>query len=149
MNLREQIDQLKYVFLTDIGEPEANTLRVVIHEGRVTDETETIEVGAAKITDVHPIVWDETSRAYEITFPNYVAYAVVNESFANVDKYEEYTGQFFRIYSKSHFLDYVGVATFASDDYPGKSTHYEIPCLDHIVEVICVGEPRIRDLTRA
>ena len=85
----------------------------------------------------------------EITFPDYVAYAVLNESFANVDKYEEYTGQFFRTYSKSHFLDYVGVATFASDDYPGKSTHYEIPCLDHIVEVISVGEPQIRDLARA
>jgi hypothetical protein len=149
MNLREQIDQLKYVFLTDLGETEANTLRIVIHEAKVTDETETLQIGATKITDVHPIVWDETSRGYEITFPHCVAYAVLNESFANVDKYEEYTGQFFRVYSKSHFLDYVRVATFASDDYPGKATHYEIPCLDHIVEVVCVDEPQIRDLRSA
>ena len=149
MNLREQIDQLQYVFLTGIGEPKANALQIVIQEGRVAPETETIEVGAAKITDVHPIVCDDTSRTYEIMFPSYVAYAVLNESFASIDKYEEYTGRFFRIYSKSHFLDYVGVATFASDDYPGKSTHYEIACLDHIVEVVSVDEPQIRNLTRA
>jgi hypothetical protein len=140
MNLREEIDQLQYLFLTEIGEPDTCALRIVVREGRVTDETETIEVGSTKITDVHPIVWDETSRAYEITFPNYVAYAVVNESFANVDKYEEYTGRYFRVYSKSHFLDYVRVATFASDDYPGKTTHYQVACSDHVVEVICVDE---------
>ena len=48
MNLRDQIDQLKYVLLTEIGEPEPNTLRVVIREGRLSDETETIEVGGQK-----------------------------------------------------------------------------------------------------
>lgn len=60
-----------------------------------------------------------------------------------------YTGRYFRIDSQSRFPDYVGVATFASDDYPGKATHYEIACLDHIVEVLSAEEPKVRELARA
>ena len=149
MDLTDQINQHQYLYLTAIGELETNVLQVVIQEAKVSSDTETIEVGAAKIMDVHPIVSDESSCAYEITFRSYIAYAVLNESFASVDEYEEYSGRFFRVYSKSHFLDYIRAATFASDDYPGKSTHYEIACLDHIVDVISVDEPEIRALSRA
>ncbi len=78
-----------------------------------------------------------------------MAYAVLNESFAKVDDYEEHKGRYFRIYSKSHFLDFLGVATFASDDYPGKAAHYEIACLDHIVDVVSSEEPQVRELPRA
>ena len=116
-------------------------------EGR--SEAETVNVGAAKITDVHHIVSDETCCAYDIIFGSYVAYAVLNESFASVDEYEEYSGRFFRTYSKSRFLDYVRRASFASDDYPGKSTHYEVACLDHIVDVVSVDAPEIRMLPHA
>ena len=146
MNLREQIDSHEYLYLWEIGEPEVNVLRVVVDEAKASND------GKVEIPDTpfmgNPIVSDETCRRYEITFPSYVAYSVLNESFAKVDEYEQYTGRYFRVYSKSHFLDYLGVATFASDDYPGRSTHYEIACLDHIVEVVSAEEPDIRELVR-
>lgn len=81
-------------------------------------------------------------------FRTYIAYAVLNESYASVDESEECTGKYFRVYSKSRFLDYLRAASFADVDYPGKSTHYEIACLDHIVEVVSVDEPEINLLPR-
>ena len=149
MNLIEQINQHRYIYLTEIGEPDVNVLRIVIEEAKVSSETEDIDLGTAKITDVHPIISDETCFAYEVIFGSYIAYAVLNESYASVDEYEKYTGRFFRVYSKSHFLDYIGAATFATEDYPGKFTHYEIACLDHVVEVITIDEPEIKLLRRA
>lgn len=147
MNLREQIDSHEYLYLWETGEPETNVLRVVVDEAKASDDWD-VEIPKTPLMG-RPIISDETCRRYEITFPSYAAYAVLNESFAKVDEYEQYTGRYFRVCSKSHFLDYLGVATFASDDYPGKSTHYEIACLDHIVEVVSAEEPEIRELTRA
>jgi hypothetical protein len=148
MNLLEQIDQHEYLELTEIGEPDPNVLRIVVAEAKASSETRDIDLGTAKITDVHPIISDETCQEYEIIFGSYIVYAVLNESYASVDESEKFTGQFFRMYSKSHFLDYARAATLATEDYPGKFTHYEIVCLDHIVEVISVDEPEITILRR-
>lgn len=147
MNLREQIDSHEYLYLWEIGEPEVNVLRIVVDEAR-TSKNGDVEIPETPFVG-KPIVSDESCRRYEITFRSYVAYAVLNESFAKVDDYEQYTGRYFRVYSKSHFVNYLGVATFASDEDPGKSTHYEIACLDHIVEVVSADEPDIRELARA
>lgn len=149
MSLIEQINQHRYIYLTEIGETDVNVLRLVIEEAKISGETEDIDVGTAKLTDVHPIIADETCCAYEVIFGSYVAYTVLNESYAGVDESGQYTGRYFRVYSKSNFLDYVRAATFASEDYPGKFTHYEIACLDHIVEVVSVDEPEIKMLRRA
>lgn len=146
MNLREQIDSHEYLHLADIGEPEVNVLRIVVDEAKASNDTD-VEIPDTPFLG-KPIVSDETCRRYEIIFPSYVAYAVLNESFAKVDDYEQHTGRYFRLYSKSHFLDFLSVATFASDDYPGKSIHYEIACLDHIVDVISSDEPDIREMAR-
>jgi hypothetical protein len=147
MNLREQIDSHEYLCLSEIGEPKVNVLRVVVDEAKASNDAN-VEIPDTPFMG-NPIVSDDTCRRYEITFLSYVAYAVLNESFAKVDDYEQYTGRYFRIYSKSHFLDYVAAATFASDDYPGKATHYEIACLDHIVEVVSAEEPQVREHARA
>lgn len=149
MDLIEQINQHGYIYLIEVGEPEVNVIRIVIEEAKVNDEAEDIDLGAAKITDVHPIISDRTCHSYEIIFGSYIAYAVLNESYASVDESEKFTGRYFRVYSQSRFLDYIRVATFASEDYPGEFTHYEIACLDHVVEVVSVSEPKIRLLRRA
>ncbi len=40
MNLVDQINQHTYLFLTEIGEPEDNVLRLVIEEARASGEPE-------------------------------------------------------------------------------------------------------------
>ena len=149
MNLIEQIDRHKYLYLTEIGELDVNVLRVVIEEAKAIDEAREIGVGDTKITGLKPIVSDETCQKYEIIFGSYVAYCVRNESYTVLDEYEEFTGRLFNIYSKSRFLDYVQAATIASEDYPGKFTDYGINCLDHILDVISVDAPEIEIIKRA
>jgi hypothetical protein len=143
MNLIEQIDRHTYLYLTDIGEPKDNVLRLVIEEARASGELEDIKIADVTLPDVRSIVSDESCHAYEILFGSYVAYAVRNESYGVPDESEEFTGRRFCVYSKSRFLDYVRLATFASDDYPGKLNHYGINCLNHIVDVVSIEEPRI------
>ena len=149
MDLIEQIDRHTYLYLTEIGEPEDNVLRLVIEEARASAEPEDMKIGDVTLSGARSIVSDESCYAYELLFGSYVAYSVRNESYVTPDKSEEFTGRLFCVYSKSHFLDYARVATFASDDHPGKLSHYGINCLNHTVDVVCVGEPEISILRRA
>jgi hypothetical protein len=149
MNLIEQIDRHAYLYLTEIGEPKDNVLRLVIEEARASGEPEDMKIGDVTLPGARSIVSDEYCYAYEVLFGNYVAYSVRNESYVGQDESEEYTGRLFCVYSKSRFLDYVRLATFASDDYPGKLNHHGINCLNHIVDIISVEEPRIDILRRA
>jgi len=150
MNLIEQLNKHQYFYLAEIGEPEANQLRIVILEARISGETEDIDLGVAKISDVHPIVTDETCYAYEIIFESYIGYSVRNESYVGWDESEESTGKLFRVYSKSHFLDFIRAsAMYASEDDPGKFTHFEVVCLEHVIDVASVDKPQINILRRA
>jgi hypothetical protein len=149
MNLIEQIDRHEYLYLTEIGEPEDNVLRLVIEEARAGGEPGDMKIGDVTLSGARPIVSDEHCFAYEVVFGSYVAYSVRNESFVGQDESEEFTGRRFCVYSKSRFLDYIRAATFASDDYPGRLNHYGINCLNHIVDVVSVEEPRVDILRRA
>lgn len=85
MNLREKIDSHEYLYLWEISEPEVNVLRMIVDEAKASNDPK-VEIPHTPFMG-NPIVSDETCRRYEITFPSYVAYAVLNESFAKVDDY--------------------------------------------------------------
>jgi hypothetical protein len=71
----------------------------------------------------------------------------MNESFAAVDGDEQYTGNRFRLYSKSHFKDYVARASFACAEYPGPTQHVEVVCENHIINVIAAMAPVVQRLS--
>lgn len=146
MNLIEQINNHKYLYLTEIGEPTDNVLRLVIEQATTSDEEHDFIIGETTISGLRDIVSDERCFAYELIFESYIAYSVLNESYAQVDKSEIFTGNLFRIYSKSNFLDYLKLSTFATEDYPGKFEHYELVALNHVVEVASVHTPEINIL---
>lgn len=70
-------------------------------------------------------VTDE-SAAFEVVWNKYVAYSVMNESFAAADEQERFTGNRIRLYSKSRFMDCVARASFACDEYPGPTQHIAV-----------------------
>lgn len=146
MNLIEQINKHKYLYLTEIGEPSENVLRLVIEQATTSDEERDLKIGETTISGLRDIISDERCFAYEIIFESYIAYSVLNESYAQVDESEIFTGNLFRIYSKSNFLDYLKLSTFAAEDYPGKFEHYELVALNHVVEVASVDAPQINVL---
>jgi hypothetical protein len=143
LNLIEQIESHRFLYLLELGEPRDNVLRLIISQAQERKTPEDVVIEGLTLTNSHELIADEACTAYEIIFQTYVAYSVVNESFASVDDSEIFTGHLFRTYSKSRFLDYIGVATFASDDFPGKLTHYGVNCLNHFIDVVSSAEPII------
>ena len=143
MNLIEQINRHKYLYLAEIGEPSDNVLRLVIEQATTSVEEHNLEIGETIISGLRNIISDETCFVYEIIFESYIAYSVLNESYARVDESEIFTGNLLRLYSKSNFLDYLKLATFAAEDYPGKFEHYEIVGLNHVIEVASVDNPQV------
>jgi hypothetical protein len=135
------IDGCSYLFLSEIQELDFNGLRVVVCEGRPTGEAEPRFVGDSVIPDCTRIEITEDSAAFEIIWENYVAYSVLNESYAAPDGEEQYEGRRFRVYSKSRFIDYVARASFACPEYPGPSQHYGIVCENHVIDVISTVPP--------
>jgi hypothetical protein len=146
MNLIQLIDQHRYLYLTEICEPEDNVLKLMLAEAKVSGSRENIRMGGMEIKDIGPIVVAEDSSIYEIIFDQYIAYSVRNEAYTYLDKEEEFEGRLACIYTKSRFLDYVSVSTFASDDYPGTFKHYGFNCLNHIIDIVSTSPPKIVEL---
>ena len=143
-SLIEEVDSCENLFLVEISEPEANSLRLLISEGRISEHEETWDIAGVPFPGVRSIDITAHSKHFEITWPHYISYAVRNESYCSLDKEEEWTGSSFRIYSKSKFIDFIGNGTFATPEYPGPFKHYEITCLDHIIDVASEVLPTIR-----
>ena len=148
--MREEIDACKCIYPREIGEPEDNALRLVIIEAKADGAPVDVEVMPGKLVrGLCAIESDANCRAFEFVWPSYVAYSVRNESFTTLDKEEVWEGRLLCLYSKSHFLDYVARATFASVDYPGPLRHWGINCLNHIVDVVSTVEPQVRAIQHA
>jgi hypothetical protein len=143
MKLRDQIDAHRYLYLTAIAEPEDNALLLRIEEARSESPAEDLTINGTTISGLRNIESTESCSSYEIRFDWYVSYAVRNEAFTSIDEYERHDGRLFCIYTRSRFLDFVKSSTFASDDYPGKFTHYGFNCLNHIVDVASCDPPSI------
>jgi len=135
------LNACEYLFLSEIEELDHNGLRLVVTEGRRAGESGPIQVGDAVIPGGTRIDVTDESAAFEIIWNKYVAYSVMNESFAAVDEEEQYTGNRVRLYSKSHFKDYVARASFACDEYPGPTQHVEVVCENHSIDVIAATAP--------
>lgn len=140
----EAISACKFLFLRELWEPNENTLRVVIVEAKADGPPEDIEILGKVVSGTVPVESDSSCQLFELTWSTYVAYGVRNELFTSRDDYEVFEGGLFRIYTKSHFRDYVALGTFASDEHPGPLKHWCVVCLNHIVDVVGCAEPSIR-----
>jgi hypothetical protein len=141
-----EIDSCHSLFVREITEPRENSLRLMIEEAFVLPEEVTVAVGGTEITGGHPIRCVEGSRLFEIVWDFYVAYSVRNESYVTRDESEEFSGRFARIYSKSHFLDYVSRAAFACSEHPGPLQHVGLVSECHIIDVVSTEPPRVRQI---
>jgi hypothetical protein len=140
------LNKCRYLFLQEIQELDWNGLRLVVSEGLPAGESGPIHVGDAVIGGGTRIDVKEESRVFELVWSQYVAYGVLNESYANVDDPETFEGSAFRVYSKSHFMNYVSRASFASAEYPGPMRHQAIVCSHHVIDVVSVELPTVKQL---
>lgn len=78
MDLLEQIDQHKYLWLAAIGEPKDNVLRLVIAEARASDTVEDLQIGEVTLPTLDALFL--TSRAlHEIVCENHIVDVVSTE----------------------------------------------------------------------
>jgi hypothetical protein len=130
-----------------MGEPQTNALRLVVAEGKVSEQLSSVNVGGTHL-ESHSVEIDSTSRSFEFIWKRYVAFLVLNESFGAPSTADEiFEGQNVRLYSQSRFLQYVKSASIASGEYPGRLLHFEIICQFHVVEVVSTEPPHFRQIS--
>ncbi|HDS1508677.1 hypothetical protein I5U67_18100 [Stenotrophomonas maltophilia] len=139
------IDACEFLFLTGIGEPEANRLRLVVEEGQVIRKPSRVALGhGCSIDGVRAMEVVPHSQRFELIWEHYISYAVHNESYQSWDDSEAWSGNLFRRYSRSKFLDYLERATSADTRYPGPFTHYQVICQDHVIDIAALQPPKVR-----
>jgi hypothetical protein len=144
------LNQGKYLCLRHISEPEENSLRLVVEEA-IADRTETVSTPdpASPFAELRkgasPIKSVEGCRAFEIQWSRYVAYLVTEEGVGSggSDEDEVYTGNLLRVYTKSHFLDYLSRDTGGHIE---PILHYKLVCLNHLIDVASYSPPEVRFL---
>ena len=133
------------LFLTEIGEPSGNRLRIVVAEGilgrRLPIKFDDVDLGKGR-----PIEVTSESRHFELRWDDYVAYAVRNESFWKAESLEPQMSNHLHRRVDSAFLEFVFKTTFADDDYPGPLQHWALYTLTHCVDVVSVKPPRVQQV---
>jgi hypothetical protein len=145
---------VKHLYLREICEPRDNSLRVVLREAVVNLEkvgsqleVEGFPTRALQETGIlesaHPIESTANCATFELYWKHYVAYLVTEECVGGCGEYgdETYTGNLFRHYSKSHFLEHLARDT-GSHFRPLQ--HYKVICLNHLIDVASEDPPEIQ-----
>lgn len=146
MNLIDQINTHKYLYLDKLIELNDLELELWISEAGVSQDKNNIPENT---TYYGSIETDEFCKRYKITFKSYIAYSVMNESFVNDVEDEKFVGKLFREYSKSSFLDYVTTSAtigYAEEIFESKNKHFEIICLNHIIDIASCKKPLIEEI---
>ena len=142
MNHYDHINSKKYIFLTNICEPEENVLEFQLTMGAVGPLEDSKKSLGVDVGPSRPIYHDQNSEVFTVRFSNYIAYTVLNESYESLGG-AQYTGKTIRIYTQSNFLEYIKADTFATANYPGAFTHYAFISLKHIINVVATKAPTI------
>jgi hypothetical protein len=137
------INECAYLSFVSVNEPKTNALEIVVDEARISDETHILQIGNGTISGVSPIEVDKNSQRFRIYWPDYTVYSVANETDARSHDYEVFEGRLFRRYAQSFFLDFATKGTAPRADALTPMQHWEIACLNHIVNVISYHPPVI------
>ncbi len=124
-------------------------LRVIVAEGFVGDQTEDLRIGDHTIKGLQSVNVSDRSRLFEIRFPQFVAWQVVNESFTSFDEYElrDDTGTL-QTLSRSKYFDYVKANHGWYEDVIGLSKHYRVWTENEVVDVVACEPPTIQPWKR-
>jgi hypothetical protein len=137
------------LFATEVRELEELTLGLTIVEAKLqapiasadaNDPLGFLRIGA------RPIQEDKSCRVFQVVFDrnHLISYTVLNESYGKYpEPPEAFTGKLFRVFSQSHLLDFTERTTYASAGHPAPLMHFEIACLNHVIDVICTAPPTI------
>ncbi|MEK6318967.1 MAG: hypothetical protein V4807_31520 [Burkholderia gladioli] len=141
----------RYLYLRGIGQLDDGTLRLVLLEATEGGAVDLAKLGfdsPPELTDIlkgaRAIEHLPGCRIFDIRWSSYIAYSVVNESYASGEpETSDGSGKLFREYVRSEYLNYMRKASWACDDHPGPYRHWAAYCLNHVVDVASPSEPEI------
>ncbi len=145
MRYFDEINNGHRFFVTHIAEPEENCLQLEITVPGIGEETDMV-VSDGHVLTCREVTYDTYSPKYRMVFKNYIAYAIIKESYDNGDANIATKGRYFRICENSSFQDYVTKDTFVTVDYPGPFMHYQLLGQCHIINVASTEDPIIERL---
>ena len=142
------LNSAKYLFLRELSEPRDNSLRLVV-PGAVANRSATPSVQsdvpafAELLKDAWPIESVEGCKTFELFWERYAAHLVTEELIGSGGSYDDetYTGSLLRVYTKSHFLDYLAGDTRGHTE---PIQHFKLICLNHLIDVGSYTPPDIR-----
>ena len=144
----DSINSVKYLYLRELSEPRDNSLRLVVQEAvdnRSAPPSVRSEVPefANILKDAWPIESVEGCKTFELSWERYAAYLVTEELIGAGGTYDDevYMGRLLRVYTKSHFLDYLARDTGGHIE---PIQHFKLVCLNHLIDVGCYAAPDIR-----
>src|SRR5208283_2351548 len=144
----DSLNSVKYLYLRELSEPRDNSLRIVVVEAvdiRTApspihpDLPELAEI----LKDSWPIESTASCKSFELSWKHYVAYLVTEECVGSCGGYDDeaYTGELFRVYTKSHFLEHLARDTGAHVE---PIQHFKLICLNHLIDIASYAPPEIR-----
>jgi len=139
-----EINQCQYLELIDVKALSRYSAAVFTFEPYYSKpESETIQIGSTALEGTHAIVPVENSALYQLSFFTYAVYSIRPEKFTVWDKsaIAILSGKV-SVLSESKYLNFA--KTFISEAiYLGEEPllHYQIGCLDHIIDIAAYGYP--------
>ncbi|WP_407853830.1 hypothetical protein [Burkholderia gladioli] len=141
----------RYLYLRGIGQLDDGTLRLVLLEATEGGAVDSAKLGFDSRPELIDILKGARAiehlpgcRIFDIRWSSYIAYSVVNESYASGEpETSDGSGKLFREYVRSEYLNYMHKASWACDDHPGPYRHWAAYCLNHVVDVASPSEPEI------
>lgn len=138
--MRAILDDVPYWFIHAVNYQ--GWLRIILVEGRRSDESQLLHFHAASIDDLHSIEICESSRLLSVRFPETIAWQVVDERYTVFDEYEQCDDDHtLRVYSRSRYLDYVNQHHGLFQHLVGPARHYRLWSPDEVIDVVSCEEP--------
>ncbi len=148
----EDVNTEKYIYLDRLAETEdglvidiMGTTTSPIDEQDIASTAEEFGEDVAELVKKSISIDPNEDRRWRLVFETYISCAVINESYDNGDRGTSDDHNCVCTATDSDWLDYVKISTFAHQIFDDIK-HYQICCLDHIINVAADTEPVIKKL---
>lgn len=145
----EDVNTEKYIYLDKLEETEnglvidiMGTTASALNEQDIASTAEEFGEDVAELVKNSSSIDPNEHRRWRLVFETYISYAVINESYDNGDRGTRDDHNCVCTATDSDWLDYVKASTFAFQIING-IRHYQIRCLDHIINVAADEPPFI------
>ena len=145
----EDVNTEKYIYLDRLEETDdglvieiMGTTTSPLGEQDIASTAEEFGEDVAELVKRSSSIDPNENRRWRLVFETYISYAVINESYDNGDRATRDDHNCVCTADDSDWLDYVKISTFA-DQIFDDIKHYQICCLDHIINVAAYAPPAV------